>query len=952
MPFDFGSMADVKETDSGQAISTTKFDFTTAEDMPEPSPEKPPISSISRVARSIFKLGLVDQVKTAIYLQDKMPERSPGESFWDYHKKIDEVLAPREEEIMSQGIGKVLETPMQVGIAAGLATEAIPTALAVGAFTVADKVFNLRRMVEDKFPNTSPEVKDIVELTDFALKGGLIGKGVHAGKKSGLLPSNKQLFSKITDALGIPRNLNVSTEAVGTLKDSGNLTVKEKADMLETLGIEQRHIDASISSNTPINVPVSKVMTLAEKPYWEIAKHELMGGAKGEAPLDLFGLPVETVAPKVPKEVIGDLRNAQKEKQISSNTFSRLKEFAGIKELKNASEPTIKKLQSFIEDLKPEDKFLSEKQLTSLKEITKELPNPEVTPKRIILEQFGDKKAILSDGIISKVDPSLVPTVNIKQGHPLITKIVNSVSDKMIKAEDIINTRNKELDKLLTAAEKSRKPLLSPEEKLKRSITPQNKEIFEALGGNKVDLTKEELATVDYLKSFFKEAKEGLALERSRKNYVTHMEQPLLERILNKGLFTAIKETIGSAKEKELPIDIMLELDNIIGSEKFFKYAMERKGGIDPTTNIREIVNSYSRLYETKMVLDKVLPEGQAITKNLLQGKSAVWMKKFLQNLKGRGLDSNFKNGPMGWLAKTADAIVDVGYLKLLGLNWKSAIKNLVAGETNAWIYQDFPTYMKGKERFFSNPKKAYDLATRYGALEGTYSDFAQKGIGNLKKYQDMMMIGQKVGETEIRSSIFASMLSEKEWKTGEISPAKFQEIKDTIAVTQGVFSKWDSPLLLQTWYGRMFFQMNRWRITNAMLLKDLTGSAYTDIKAGNFKTQNVSRFGKMLTAYGIGMYTSYQLGMAGYKTASDVARNMAQTVDGITSLFSKGELIKMFTDNPTLQVLEEVSNTIQNTARYIHVPGAKKARGSGIEDTYVAPIENTKDVLEMAAGE
>src|SRR3990167_6876971 len=937
MGFDFGTMTDVKETEHGPAIETTKFDFSTVEDMPDESPA-PRVSVISKVAREIFKTTPIEQFKTSLYLQDKMPEITPGESIWDYSRKVQEVLEPREKEITGEGIGKVLEGQMQVAIGVGLATAAVPTVIGVGAFTAMDKFFNLRRFVEDKFPDTSPEIKDIAELADFAIKGGIIGKGMHSGKKF--------LRSRI-DALGMPRNVNISSDKIGLLKDSGNMTQAEKMDMMETLGVQQKHIDASVSGGVPINVPVSKVMALAEKPYWEFAKHELFGGAKGEAPLDLFGEPMKTEAPKVSQEVIGELKTIQAEKQISGNTMKRLKDFAGVKELKNTSEPMIKKLTGFIEDLKPEDKFLSDKQLKDLGGIIKELPNPEVTPKRIVVEQFGEKTQILSDKMMSKVMPELIPTVDIKQGHPLIKGIVEKVSEKMMKAEDAVNKRNERLDKMVTAAEKSRDKLLPMDEKLKRKVYPQNKEIFQALGGDKAELTREEAAVVAYLRNFFEKAKKELALEKSRRNYVTHLEQPFTEKILNKGLFAAIKDILGNSKEKDLPVDIMLELDNIIGSEKFFKFAQERKGGVEPTTNIREIVNQYSHLYETKKALDQILPEGQAITKNLLQGKSAVWMKKYLQNLKGRGLDNNFKNGPMGWLGKIADGIVDVGYIKLLGLNWKSMFKNIVAGETNAWIYQDFPTYLKGKERFISNPKRAYELATKYGALEGTYADFAQKGIGSLKKYQDLMMIGQKVGEVEIRSSIFASMLTDKEWKTGEISSSKFNEIKDVIAKTQGIFTKWDSPLLLQTWYGRMFFQMNRWRITNGMLLKSIVSDAFTDMRSGNFKTQNVARLGKTLVAYGTGMYISYQFAQAGYRTASQVAKNMAQTIDGILSLFTEGDLIKMFTENPTLQLFKEFSNTIQNTATYIHAPGAEEARGKGIEDTYVAPVETTKDILE-----
>ncbi len=945
--FDFSSAVAVQETDSGEAVSTTKFDFSTAENVEEPqAPVKSPRTSIISEAANFMLNKLpatsqADQIKAAFDIIPHLPSFNPNESIIDYGERVGPIyqslFKERERKKVEAGIGAVLETPLQMGLAVGAITNLPETVVSIGAYSILDHFFNLRRFTETNFPNTAPEVKDMIEIADFALKGGLIGKGVFEGRK----------FLKSTmEVLGIPRNANISSDVIQNVKDSGNLLPEEKTDLLKTLGIEDKHVDASISGNSPINVPTDKLIELADKPYWEIAKHELLGGTKEELAKDLFGEPIQPLPRKASQELLQNLKNLQQEKELSGATFKKLKDFVGVENIKKAPEPLIKKLISFVEDLDPKDKFLSTKQVSDLGSIIKDFPNPDVTPKRIVLEKFGEKEDILNKGLGKVIMPELAPTIDIKEGHPLVKKIVEGVSERMIKAEDIINERNKELDKIVTAAEKSRAKLLPLDEKLRRKAYPQNKEIFQALSGEKINLTSEESSAVSYLKSFFAEAKTDLALEKYRKNYITHLEQPFMEKIITKGLFGAIKDIFRDTKQTDLPVDIQLELDNIIGSEKFFKFALERKGGIEPSTNIRNIVNQYSHLLESKKALDQILPEGQAVTKNLLQGKSAVWMKRYLQNLKGRGLDNNFRNGPMGWLAKTADAIIDIGYLKMLGLNWKSAVKNIVAGEANSWIYQDFKTYLKGKERLFSNPKRAYDLATRYGALEGTYSDFAQKGIGALKKYQDLAMVGQKIGEIEIRSSIFASELTPEEWASGEIAPERFSHIKDVIAKTQGIFSKWDSPLLLQTWYGRMFFQMNRWRITNISLMADIIAGSYKDIKAGEWKTRNVTRLGKALTAYGVGMYISYQFAQAGYKTASQISRNMAQTIDGVVTLFTEGEFAKMFTDNPSLHTLKEFSNSIQNLAAYIHIPGARKTKEKGIEDTYIAPVETAKDVI------
>ena len=139
--------------------------------------------------------------------------------------------------------------------------------------------------------------------------------------------------------------------------------------------------------------------------------------------------------------------------------------------------------------------------------------------------------------------------------------------------------------------------------------------------------------------------------------------------------------------------------------------------------------------------------------------------------------------------------MVDIGYIKLLAFNVWSGLKNLTAGEANSFIFQPLKTYLTGKARFISNPKKVFQLANQYGVFEGTFAEYAARGIGKLKKLQDFTMSQQRAGEWEIRGSIFVGELTPEEWASGEISTERVRGIKDIIAITQGVFSKIDSPL-------------------------------------------------------------------------------------------------------------------------------------------------------------
>ena len=640
-------------------------------------------------------------------------------------------------------------------------------------------------------------------------------------------------------------------------------------------------------------------------------------------------------------------------KDLSNDTMARIRKGLNIGSVKKASTEQLEELHTFVSRLEKGDKFLSPKQSEALSEILKDIERPELTPKRIIIDKFGDKEEVLNKGIFVKRIPNqLIPTVDIKEGHPLIERIVNKGDDLLWQAEKETERRLSKFDEMLSAAEKSR-----PERGIKEKMLKTNPEIFDALSGKQVSLTREERGVVAYLRNFFTKAREDLELTKWRKNYVTHIEQGLEEKIWNQGILKTVSEMVGrSPKDPNIPTNIMLALDDIIGGEKFFKFAQKRTGGITPTQNIRKIIEEYSTVYERVMALNKVLPEGQAIQQLLLQPKTAKWMQRYLQNLKGRALDFEFRTGKAAWLANIGDKIVDIGYVKLLGLKRMSALKNVIAGEGNSIILTPVHKYLVGKGRFMSSPKKAMAMAKEYGILDDMFYEYATTGFkGGLRKLERYSMVGQQLGEIEVRTSMMLSGLTKEEWVTGVISMGKRRQILDAIAQTQGIFSKTQTPLLLQTAPGRMITQMNRWRITNGLIVRRVANSAITDMKAGRVFSQNVRNFGKMFLLYGSGMYLSYELGKAGYKKSAKVAQAMAETVNNMVELVTTDTLLKMFQDNPSFSVLSEVAYTIQEAASYIGVPGVKEPRKvtyrRGIEDTYIAPYEEAMELIGAIDG-
>jgi len=642
------------------------------------------------------------------------------------------------------------------------------------------------------------------------------------------------------------------------------------------------------------------------------------------------------------REEIGIIKEIAREKDLSINTVAGVRKGLGISELKNATPEKLSEMIDFLRKLEPGDSLLTVMQKEGLSQLIDfaGYKNSDLVTKREIIEKYGEKEDILQGRVTKHIAKELFPAVDIKEGHPIITRAVDRSDIMLRKANRNIKNRSKKIDKMMDKAE------LSELSKFKQLTSPTanrevNRKIFQAMSGESVSLTADERAVVAYLKNFFKKAKLDLGLEKSRKYYIPHIEKQLMEKISDEGILDALKSYL-KPKNNDIPVDVLLALDEIIGSEKFFKYALERKGGLQPTVDIRRIVNEYSTLYESKMALDNILPEAQASQQLLLQKKSKIWMKEFLQNLKGRALDNKFRTSEMGWMAKTADRIIDFNYVRLLGGNYMSAFKNIMGGEMNSFVYQDLFTYLKGKQRFVSSPKASFKAITESGILDGTYVDFARSGVNKkLVRTSEMVLYGgMEIAEYEIRGTYFVGELTDAEWKQAlagnlELSDKRFREILDGLAITQGIYTKVDSPLFAQTWYGRAMIQFGRWRITNAMLLRRISNGAMAEYKAGNYKGPNTRKVLKMLVSTGVMVYLAWELGKRGHKEARKVALAGTELIKNIYEIFPPKVLYDVLSHNPSIETLGSFVFTIDTLLSYI-----------GFEEPY--PIEIKKTLPEM----
>lgn len=713
-----------------------------------------------------------------------------------------------------------------------------------------------------------------------------------------------------------------------------DFTLEEKA-ILEKFKIPEGPISKSVYEGMMTKmlrekVPAARLIT-AKKKGIKIGKKL----TKEEIKAKIQAKKLERKEANKIRKAIGFQRHI---KELSNKTISRIKTAHKIeKGLKQASSEELKVVLEEAKKLKKGDKFLTRKQIKGLEHYIKEGKfdkDPLLITKREMVEKFKEQKDLFESGLMKFLTTYLFPTVDIKEGHPVIEKVVDETDIVWRDAMKKIKAINEDFNKIVTRAERSRKQGIFKRETGKR--------IFQRMSGEDVELTPEEMDAVTYLRDYFEKARKDLKLERYRQNYITHLEEDLLEKVVNKGLIKAIQDYM-KPKDTNIPVDIMLALDHIMGSEKFFRFALKRKGIVTPTKNIRRILREYSSILETKKALDKVLPEAQASQQLLLKRESSIWMKRFIQNMKGRALDFDFRMGKMGWISRLADRLIDFGYIRLLSFNYWSALKNVVGGESTSLAYQAFGNYLKGKYRLIVHPKKANKIITDSGLLEGSYVDIASQNIVKRGKkwINGVLYAGYQIGEYELRGSYFLGELTNEEWKTGEITPERFREILDGIAITQGIYTKVDSPLFAQTTLGRTVMQFARWRIVNAMLVKRIAGAAVKDAKAGKWKSENIRKLLKVFFITAAGLYLEYQLAAAGYKKAKQAAGAAAELLRNIIKLVSMETIYDMIANNPLVSTLGDFAYTMQQLLNYvlgdmiIEEPSQLEFR-HGIEETYV----------------
>jgi len=207
------------------------------------------------------------------------------------------------------------------------------------------------------------------------------------------------------------------------------------------------------------------------------------------------------------------------------------------------------------------------------------------------------------------------------------------------------------------------------------------------------------------------------------------------------------------------------------------------------------------------------------------------WKESFLEK-KERKLNSAEKI--MDWLVRLTT-------LRLLGFNPLVAIGNVLAGKYQELRKRGGKQMVLGEKRYFQDWNYSQDLLKKHRIVEYSFSDFIHldNKKGAFGKIERASFIFMDKSENYIQGAAFLGMLTEQEYKSGEISQERVRQINHKISTLHGEgYTALDSRMLGTYALGRAALQFKKWYIT-------LVGD--------RFQQRDIDRFGEVQ----VGSYTT-----------------------------------------------------------------------------------------------
>lgn len=250
--------------------------------------------------------GLRDQLKTlftkgpvalgsdfAREFMTKTPEDQRGEAWHKYaiSQAADIPLSIVDKEYRNirelpeiTGVERDMDTKdmlaagMTIGMAGGAIAAPLTMMAGIAIFKAADElenaaiskikqkpyVFGSGENIASLLPDEANETtRDIFDIVDLAAKGAIVG---------GVFKAAPRLSAKLTKDIitkyKLPEKIYISPEKIISIFQAGDKILPEEVDLVKSLGLNAKQYRDAISRGVSIEVPMEKIVTIKDKPYW------------------------------------------------------------------------------------------------------------------------------------------------------------------------------------------------------------------------------------------------------------------------------------------------------------------------------------------------------------------------------------------------------------------------------------------------------------------------------------------------------------------------------------------------------------------------------------------------------------------------------------------------------------------------------------------------------------
>lgn len=489
---------------------------------------------------------------------------------------------------------------------------------------------------------------------------------------------------------------------------------------------------------------------------------------------------------------------------ITEKRLRRVENYREALKLPTIDKMTRAELEQFNELLKPfhdEDVFYTQRQLEMVDRTEKLKGTRTIREARDVLAReytrmTGEK--VDAGGLVPVHSESLNmfrwDTV-LSEQEPFFQVLVTRMTEAMLLSDIRFRDVERQVTKLAKAAHSSR-----PRTLIEKAI-PQDERIIDYLEAKPAEkssyaqaLTEEELAYAGYVQEYYGQALDYLiktdALKRGIRDYYNHTRRSFLEVWKGEGLKEAVLNIFDNLRQDEAVFTILDgDTGNILPLEKFFANTLHRTGVLIPSENLTRAFETYVKSFERKVAFDAIMDELAIFTDSLtpegltprgleVDRSLKTFVNQYINNKKGRhiGFDGTLRQG--GEIDSIITGLKTFISMVDLGLNVPMQLVNIIGEQAAQFIEMGPKLQALGTKRMMTEHGKA--ILEKYEAFTGVslWDKFTQPGREVQQRLMDIVFAGYHVTTVASNKQFLLGMMTEEEYKAGELAPERLAEMK------------------------------------------------------------------------------------------------------------------------------------------------------------------------------